>query len=91
MFREVNLGCMVEMEPTRAKFKRWGQHRIPELARVTLGRGSNLDLNSNTAQLSQPVSFRDLPSFIQNEQQALFTNPIEIQPARNSTSKCSQN
>ena len=39
MFTGVNLGCMVEMEPTRAKFKRWGQHGIPELARVTLGRG----------------------------------------------------
>ena len=31
-----------------------------------------------------------IPSYIQNEQQALFTNPIEIQPTWNSTSKWSQ-
>ena len=39
------MGCMVEMEPTRAKFKIWGQHGIPELAGVNLGRGSNSGLN----------------------------------------------
>ena len=44
----------------------------------------------NTTQLSQPVSLRGLPSYIQNEQQTLFINPIEIQPAWSSTSKCSQ-
>ena len=39
------MGCMVEMETTRAKFQIWGQHGIPELAGVNLGRGSNLGLN----------------------------------------------
>ena len=45
MFTGVNSGCMVEMEPTPAKFKIWGQHEIPELAGVNLGRGSNSGLN----------------------------------------------
>ena len=27
----VNLGYVVEMEPTRVKFKIWSQHGIPEL------------------------------------------------------------
>ena len=40
-------GCMVEMEPTRAKFKIWGQRGIPELAGVNLGRESNSGLNNN--------------------------------------------
>ena len=44
----------------------------------------------NTTQLSQPVSVRGLPSYIQNEQQMLFINLIEIQTAWSSTSKCSQ-
>ena len=44
----------------------------------------------NTTQLSQPVSLRGLPSYIQNEQQTLFINPIAIQTAWSSTSKCSQ-
>ena len=44
----------------------------------------------NTIQLSQPVSLRGLPSYIQNEQQILFINLIEIPPARSSTLKCSQ-
>ena len=44
----------------------------------------------NTTQLSQPVSLRGLPSYIQNEQQTLFINPIEIPPAWSSTLKCSQ-
>ena len=35
------------MEPTRAKFKTWGQQGIPELAGVNLGRGSNSGLNNN--------------------------------------------
>ena len=45
MFTGVNLGCVVEMEPTRAKFKIWGEHVIPGLAGVNLGRGSNSGLN----------------------------------------------
>ena len=44
----------------------------------------------STTQLSQPVSLRGLPPYIQNEQQTLFINPIEIQPAWSSTSKCLQ-
>ena len=44
----------------------------------------------NTTQLSQPVSLGGLPSYIQNEQQTLFINPIEIQPAWSNTSKCLQ-
>ena len=36
------------MEPTRAKFKMWGQHGIPELAGVNLGRESNSGLNIYT-------------------------------------------
>ena len=44
----------------------------------------------STTQLSQPVSLRGLPSYIQNEQQKLFINPTEVEPAWSSTSKCSQ-
>ena len=35
---------MVEIEPTRVKFKIWDQHVIAKLAGVTLGRGSNSGL-----------------------------------------------
>ena len=48
MFKGVNFGYVVEMEPTRAKFKISGQHGISELAGVNLRRGSNSGLNSNT-------------------------------------------
>ena len=41
-------------------------------------------------ELTQPVSLRGLLSYIQNEQQRLFINPIEIPPAWSSTSKCSK-
>ena len=51
MFTGVNLGCMVEMEPTRANFKIWVQHRILELAGVNLGRGSNSGLNKTNFQV----------------------------------------
>ena len=44
----------------------------------------------NTIQLSQPVSLRGLPSYIQNEQQTLFINPTEIPPAWSNTAKCAQ-
>ena len=44
----------------------------------------------NTTQLSQPVSLRGLPTYIQNEQQTLFINPVGIPPAWSSTLKCSQ-
>ena len=47
MFTGVNLGYVVEMEATRVKFKIWGQHGIPELKVVNLGRGSNSGLNKN--------------------------------------------
>ena len=39
VFTGVSLGFMVEVEPTRVKFKIWGQHGIPELAGVNVGRG----------------------------------------------------
>ena len=44
----------------------------------------------NTTQLSQPVSLRGLPSYIQNEQQTLFINPTEIPPAWSNTAKYAQ-
>ena len=47
MLARVKLGCMVEIEPTRAKFKIWGQHEIRELTGVNLRRGSNLGLNTS--------------------------------------------
>ena len=43
------------MEPTRAKFKIWSQHAIPELAGVNLGRGSNSGLNNSTEKIFQSV------------------------------------
>ena len=46
MFTGVNLGWVVEMELTRAKFKIWGQHRISKLNGVNLGRGSTSGLNT---------------------------------------------
>ena len=49
MFTGVNLGCFVEMEPTRAKFKIWDQQGIPELIVVNLGREPNLGLNINNS------------------------------------------
>ena len=51
MFTRVNLGYVVEMEPTRVNFKIWGQHGIPELNGVNLGRGSNSVLNRSIQNL----------------------------------------
>ena len=51
MFTGVNLGYVVEMEPTRVNFKIWGQHGIPELNGVNLGRGSNSVLNRSIQNL----------------------------------------
>ena len=44
----------------------------------------------NTTQFTQSVSLRGLLSYIQNEQQKIFLNPLEIPSTQRSTLKCSQ-